>query len=204
MRWAWHMMLALLLMGVLFYLFLAAGLGGQSAIARWLIPVFFYGGSLSCLVAIFASLLNYPKWLRGAFMLAGLIVVLKVGFLVVIEPRIQQHERQQFNQSMQQLYQENALITLNCADNYQLHLVNINQHPAEVVLFQLDNTDKAAQRLAGWSRVAATGDCRFVENTYVLGSQREFLNSCHNASGKTVADVVQQARMLSCPESVKP
>lgn len=199
MRWAWHVMLALLLMGILFYLYLAAGIGGQSATAKWLVPVLFYGGSLCCLVAIIASLLNYPLWVRGAFILAALIVVFKVGFLLVIEPKIQQHARQQLNQSMQQIYQQYALITLNCAENYQLHLVNRPNHPAEVVMFQSDNADDSAQRLAGWNQVAATGDCRFVENTYVLGSQRQFLNSCDNSAGQTLDDVIEHARTLACP-----
>lgn len=192
-------MLALLLTGILFYLFLASGIGGQSATAKWLVPVLFYGGSLCCLAAIIASLLNYSKWVQGAFLLAILIVVFKVGFLLVIEPKIQQNARQQLNQSMQQIYQQYALITLNCADNYQLHLLNRPNHPAEVVMFQSNNADDSAQCLAGWNQVAVTGDCRFVENTYVLGSQRQFLNSCHNSAGQTLDDVIEHARTLACP-----
>lgn len=199
MRWAWHVMLALLLILVLFYLFIAASLGGQSAIAKLLVPGLFYGGSLCCLVATGASLLNQPKWVQGAFMLAGLIVIVNISFLMLIEPKIQQHERYKFNHAMQQIYQQYAVTIITCEENYQVTLVNREQWPAEVVLFQLGDYDRPAQRLAAWDRVAATDNCRFVENSYFLGAQREFLNRCQNIAGQTVSDVIQQARMLTCP-----
>lgn len=189
---------ALLLSGIFFYGYMAGLIGNPSVYANWLVPLFFYTGIFLCLAAVVFTLINRQSWIRRSFISAVLIGVIFAVFLLLIEPRLQQKEQQNLIKTMQNMYQQYSLQQLNCDDQFQVHLSKIEQRPAEVVLFQKGNFTQPPQRLAGWDKSTSMNDCRFIENTYSLGTQRSFLNRCSNEQRTSVAELIAQAKRLSC------
>lgn len=189
---------ALLLCSLLFYGYLAGLIGSPSDYAKWLVPVFFYTGlCLSCAGVLFVFL-NWPAWARISFIWSALMVMMLALFLIFIEPTLQRMKTHSLIQNLQQLYQQYSLEKLNCEDGYQVHLSKIEQRPAEVVLFQPDNYEQQPQRLAGWDKASSSNSCRFVENTYLLGTQRMFFSRCQNEQQNSVTELIAQAKRMDC------
>lgn len=189
---------ALLLGGILFYGYLAGLIGSPSSYAKWLVPLFFYIGIGLSVGGVLFTLINRPDWIRRSFILAVMVVVMFALFLIFIEPKLQQLEKQNLVNTLQQLYQQYSLEQLDCNDEYEVHLSKINQRPAEVVFFQQDNFTQYPQKLAGWEKSTSMNEFRFIENTYFLGTQRNFLEQCRNAQHTSVADLIVQAKRLGC------
>ena len=197
-RVAVSLLAGLLLGGIFFYGYLAGLIGNPSRYANWLVPLFFYAGILLCLAGVIFTLVEKLDWTRRAFAAAIVLVVIFAGYLLLIEPKLQQREQQNRIKTMQQLYQQNSLQRLDCDDQFQVHLSKIQQRPAEVVLFQKGNFSQPVQYLAGWDKSASMNNCRFIENTYSLGTQRSFLSRCLNQQQASVADLIAQAKRLGC------
>uniref|UniRef100_I1XG47 Uncharacterized protein n=2 Tax=Methylophaga nitratireducenticrescens TaxID=754476 RepID=I1XG47_METNJ len=197
-RVAVSLLAALLLGGIFFYGYLAGLIGNPSHYAKWLVPLFFYAGILLCLTGVIFTLVEKLNWARRSFAAAIVLVVIFAGYLLLIEPKLQQREQQNQIKTMQQLYQQYSLQQLDCDDKFQAHLSKIEQRPAEVVLFQKANFSQPVQYLAGWDKSASMNNCRFIENTYALGTQRSFLSRCQNQQHTTVADLIAQAKRLGC------
>lgn len=191
---------ALLLSSIFFYGYMAGLIGSPSRYAKWLVPLFFYTGIICCLGGVLFTLTEKISWIRRSFVAAVLIVVVFAVFLLVIEPKLQQMEKQYLSKTMQRMYQQYSLQQSDCDDNFQVHLSKIEQHPAEVVLFQKDNFTQSTQRLAGWDKSTSINDCRFIENTYSLGTQRSFLSRCRNQQQTSVADLIAQAKRQGCQQ----
>lgn len=197
-RVAVSLLAGLLLSGIFFYGYLAGLIGSPSHYANWLVPLFFYAGILLCLAGVICTLVEKLDWTRISFAAAILLVVIFAGYLLLIEPKLQKREQQNRIKTMQQLYQQHSLQQLDCDDKFQVHLSRIQQRPAEVVLFQKGNFSQPVQYLAGWDKSASMNNCRFIENTYSLGTQRSFLSRCRNQQQASVADLIAQAKRLGC------
>lgn len=184
---------------LLFYGYLAAMIGRHSTYAQWLVPLLFYVGLALSFSGLVFTLLRRQDWMRRAFTGALIIVLLFAIFLLAIEPHLQQYETRSRINALQQLYQEYSLEQLDCGERYQVHLSKINQRPAELVLFDKENDQQHPVKLAGWERTTSMNACRFIENTYFLGTQRHFLEQCVNDRQMTVDDLLAWARSLDCP-----
>lgn len=199
-RVAVSLIVAILLVSMLFYGYLAGFIGSPSRYAKWLVPVFFYTGVILCLTGVIFTLVEQFVWVRWSFISAVFVVFVFALFLLFIEPKWQQMEKHDFVKNMQRLYLQYSITPLDCDDRYQVHLSKIEQRPAEVVLFQKGNFSQSIQRLAGWDKSASMNDCRFIENTYSLGTQRRFLSQCHNQQQTSVVDLIDQAKRLGCQQ----
>lgn len=197
-RVAVSLLAGLLLGGIFFYGYLAGLIGNPSRYANWLVPLFFYAGILLCLASVIFTLVDKLDWTRRSFAAAIVLVVIFAGYLLLIEPKLQQREQQNQIKTMQQLYQQHSLQQLDCDDKFQVYLSKIQQRPAEVVLFQKGDFSQAVQYLAGWDKSASMNNCRFIENTYALGTQRSFLSRCQNQQQTSVADLIAEAKRLGC------
>jgi len=189
---------ALLLGSILFYGYMAGLIGSSSSYAKWLAPLLFYIGITLCFAAVIFSLTHQIVWIRRSFVAAILVVMIFATFLLLIEPKLQQMQRQNHIKMMHKLYQQYSLHHLDCDDEFQVHFSKIEQRPAEVVLFQQDNFSQPVQRLAGWDKSTTMNDCRFIENSYSLGTQRSFLSRCRNAQQTSVTGLIAQAKRLGC------
>ena len=197
-RVAVSLLAGLLLGGIFFYGYLAGLIDNPSHYANWLVPLLFYAGIILCLAGVFFTLVDKLNWARRSFAAAIVLVVIFAGYLLLIEPKLQQREQQNQIKTTQQLYQQHSLQQLDCDDKFQVHLSKIEQRPAEVVLFQKGNFSQPVQYLARWDKSASMNNCRFIENTYVLGTQRSFLSRCRNQQHTSVANLIAQAKRLGC------
>lgn len=197
-RVAVSLLAGLLLGGIFFYGYFAGLIGNPSYYANWLVPLFFGAGIILCLAGVIFTLAEKLNWTRRSFAAAIVLVVIFAGYLLLIEPKLQQREQQNQIKTTQQLYQQHSLQQLDCDDKFQVHLSKIEQRPAEVVLFQIGNFSQPVQYLAGWDKSASMNNCRFIENTYALGTQRSFLSRCMNQQHTTLADLIALAKRLGC------
>lgn len=197
-RVAVSLLVALLMGSLLLYGYLAGIIGNSYSQIKWLLSVFFYLGISLCLAGVIFTLTQQKIWVGRAFISAAVIVMLFVIFLIFVQPTLQQRQKESLISNMQLMYQHNSLRRLNCPEGFQVHLIRVNQQPLSVVMFQQDNFLQYPQKLAGWDKTTSMNDCRFIENTYAIGTQRRFLEQCQNDQQISVTDLIAQARLSGC------
>ena len=69
-RVAVSLIVAILLVSMLFYGYLAGFIGSPSRYAKWLVPVFFYTGVILCLTGVIFTLVEQFVWVRWSFISA--------------------------------------------------------------------------------------------------------------------------------------